>query len=282
MKNLFLKPFLGLLFTILLVLQISGCSTDSKPPENELTNQPAPMVLVPAGYFTMGVRSPAWAENSETYTVWLDDYYIDQYEVTNASYRQCVDEGGCTPPPEKKELEDYSREKYYDNSAYKYYPVINLNWSEANTYCEWRGARLPTEAEWQKAARGTDSRAYPWGDTEPTCNLANYGFADRTCSLPLGVAQVGSRPDGASPYNVYDLAGNVEEWVADCYVRDPSSYLEDKARNPIAPETLDCHRVLHGGSFFLDGFNFLEIDKRNGAKPEYGTFTLGFRCVVSP
>ncbi len=273
-----LKQNTKLVSIIIVVFILSGCGTAPTAKEEDSTKQSSLMVLIPAGYFTMGFDVDG---NSQTYSIWLDDYYIDKYEVTNAAYQRCVNEGGCKPPPEEKELNEYSRKEYYENPAFKYYPVIYINWENANEYCNWRNARLPTEAEWQKAARGTDTRIYPWGNANPTCDFANYGVAERTCSPLPHLAQVGSHPAGVSPYGVHDLAGNVEEMVADCYIENPSNYLSENAKNPIAPENQSCRHVIHGGSFFLDGLNFLEINTRTSINPEYSSFTLGFRCAVS-
>ncbi len=275
------KRFLAVIVVVFIVM-LTGCSTKDESTIDQL----APMAFVPEGYFTMGFRIPNWAETSETYKVWLDDYYIDIYEVTNASYKSCVSEGGCNSPMQYDIGQEFSKENYYDNPAYEHYPVININWTEASAYCAWRGARLPTEAEWQKAARGTDFRIYPWGDDEPTCNLANYSseweFNPKACSPFPHVAQVGSRPDGVSPYGAYDLAGNVEEWVVDCYLDDPSSYLHNDIRNPVAPENPECSRTSHGGSFFIGQGKFMVIDRRLGNNPELGRSATGFRCAFSP
>ncbi len=146
-----------------------------------------PMVLVPAGPFEMGSED---GYANEKHTVTLDDFYIDQYEVTNQRFAECVYAGVCDPPPVTG---SETRESYYGNSVYDDYPAIFASWYDAQTYCEWRGARLPTEAEWEKAARGTDERTYPWGDRKITCELANY------LSCGGDTRAIGSNPDGTSP-----------------------------------------------------------------------------------
>ena len=266
-----------ILFAVIVLT--GGCNANNQKVTDVSTKDQTPMVLIPAGDFTMGIRSH-YQELSETYTVWLDDYYIDIYEVTNSAYNKCVTAGVCNLYSEERS--ERVIEEYYDNPAYKNYPVIGVTWNDAKTFCEWRGARLPTEAEWVKAARGTDLRTYPWGDEEPTCEYANYGYLDGMCSPPPGTAPVGSRPDGASPYGLYDLAGNVDEWIADCFVDALDEIIRDGIRNPIAPETPGCNRVIHGGSYVFFGPEDLKIDIRTGRNPEYSGDLVGFRCVRTP
>jgi formylglycine-generating enzyme required for sulfatase activity len=129
----------------------------------------------------------------------LDSFCMDVYEVTNALYAACVDAGNCTPPHSTRSS---TRSNYYRKSVYMNYPVIYVDWSQAKTYCEWLGARLPTEAEWEKAARGTDERTYPWGEVIDS-SFANYNGAvgDTT--------EVGKYEKGKSLYGMYDMAGNV-------------------------------------------------------------------------
>jgi formylglycine-generating enzyme required for sulfatase activity len=216
------------------------------------------MAFIPAGEFTMGCDP----NNSEEYCrpnllpwivdefpmhkVYLGSYYIDIYEVTNHEYSKCVEAGICLPPINSS---SYNRSSYYENQAYSNYPVIYVYWDYANTYCNWVGKRLPTEAEWEKAARGIEYRVFPWGNGDPDCNLANFWRYDHMC---VGdTTEVGSYPLGASIYGVMDLAGNVREWVSDWYQADYyniSPYL-----NPIGPES-GTYRVLRGGGF--DSSNF--------------------------
>jgi eukaryotic-like serine/threonine-protein kinase len=173
--------------------------------ETEITDaKGVSMVLVPAGEFIMGSESGD-DDEKPVHTVYLDAYYIDKYEVTNAAYKVCVDAGGCTPP---MQTNSYSRSSYYDNSEFDDYPVIYVDWNRATDYCEWRDTSLPTETQWEKAARGTDGRTYPWGEGI-SCKQANY------YSCVGDTRKVGSYESGKSPYGIYDLAGNVWEWVAD-------------------------------------------------------------------
>ena len=187
-------------------------------------------VCVPDGELLMGsdksVDSQAHDDELPQHSVYLDAYWIDQTEVTNAMYEQCVSAGECTPPAKNS---SYTRDFYYGNSQFDDYPVIYVDWNQAKAYCQWAGRRLPTEAEWEKAARGTDGRIYPWGNTNPDRSLLNYnGNIDDT-------AEVGDYPAGQSPYGALDMAGNVWEWVADWY--GETYYQNSPDRNPQGPQT---------------------------------------------
>ncbi|MGH2619751.1 MAG: formylglycine-generating enzyme family protein, partial [Anaerolineales bacterium] len=173
------------------------------------TEAPAPagMVFVPAGPFEMGSNS---GDNSErpVHTVTLDAFWIDRTEVTNAMYEMCVNAGACESPGR---TESYSRSSYHGDSQFANYPVIFVSWYDAKASCEWAGRRLPTEAEWEKAARGKDGRTFPWGNASPDANLLNF-------DLDVGdTTETGEYPAGASPYGALDMAGNVWEWVNDWY-----------------------------------------------------------------
>jgi eukaryotic-like serine/threonine-protein kinase len=241
-------------------------------------------ILIPAGTFQMGCDANNPAENGcsanwqarelPLHSVYLDGYYIDKYEVTNARYKACVDAGGCTAP---QNVNSYTRTPYYGNATYANYPAINVDWHQANAFCAWAGKRLPTEAEWEKAARGpSDTRKYPWGNADATCSLANYWGQSGGC---VGdTSEVGSYPAGASPYGVMDMAGNVWEWVNDWYKKD--YYSDSPGSNPSGPATGD-YRVLRGGSWDLfDGF--IRSANRLDDRPGYWSVRDGFRCVRSP
>lgn len=227
-------------------------------------------VYVPAGSFTMGsISINLLAEPNEVprHTVTLDAYWIDQTEVTNEMYALCVADGACNLPVDKSSI---TRIRYYGNATYANYPVIYINWNDANNYCRWRGHSLPTEAQWEKAARGGDGRSYPWGNENPTCNLLNYDncVGDTT--------EVGSYPAGASPYSVLDMAGNVSEWVGDWY--DENYYDISPSTNPIGP-LLGNFRILRGGSWF-DTSKDIRLTARANVDPDDRVGIFGFRCVA--
>jgi formylglycine-generating enzyme required for sulfatase activity/pimeloyl-ACP methyl ester carboxylesterase len=235
-------------------------------------------ILIPAGSFQMGCDSSNSAETCESreqplHTVTLSAYYIDKYEVTNARYKACVDAGGCTAP---RGVDSYTRSPYYGTSTYADYPVINVTWHQASAFCAWAGRRLPTEAEWEKAARGSsDTRKYPWGDSSPDCTKLNYWPASSGC---VGdTSRVGSYPSGASPYGVMDMGGNVFEWVNDWY--SSTYYSVSPSNNPQGPAT-GQYRVLRGGSWFYYVY-YVRSAARYDDLPGYWYYDFGFRCVRS-
>ncbi len=227
------------------------------------------MVYVPGGTFQMGSdESDSGADDDEfpQHAVTLDSFWIDQTEVTNAQYRQCAEAGDCDAPLRSS---SYTRDSYYDDSAYDDYPVINVNWNEADAYCKWARARLLTEAEWEYAARGERGSVYPWGDSPPDDTLLNYGgdLGDTT--------EVGSYPDGASWCGALDMSGNVWEWVADWY----GDYPSEAQANPTGPA--DSHyKVLRGGSFYYL-WRHVRVAYRYSNYPIHRHNLIGFRCAGS-
>ena len=231
------------------------------------------MRLVPAGEFTMGSDTDSDNRNHE-HRVYLNAFYMDQYEVTNAHYEACVAADVCEPPYFAKS--DF-RESYYGNPEFDNYPVIYVDWMMARTYCEiWRGARLPTEAEWEKAARGTDGGSYPWGE-EISCENANYDGDPEAHEFCVGeTSEVGSYESGKSPYGLYDMAGNVFEWTSSLspsYPYDPTDGREDV--------TQSGDRIIRGGAW-SEGPDDQRTFYRSWIGPHLSESAIGFRCAKSP
>jgi len=226
----------------------------------------AMLVYVPAGEFTMGSENGESDEQPED-QVYLDAFWIDQTEVTNAMYEECVTDGDCTSP---SPTSSYTRDDYYGNSEFKDYPVIYVDWDQANAYCSWADRRLPTEAEWEKAARGENAFIYPWGNDAPNNNLLNYNSA-------LGdTTEVSNYPNGASPYGALDMAGNVWEWVSSLY--QPYPYDAEDGRENL--NSTDA-RVLRGGTW-RDVDSVVRSADRFRGGPTSSFNYVGFRCSRSP
>jgi len=238
---------------------------------NEIVEQGVPMVIVPAGEFKMGSDSYK-ADEKPAHTVYLDAFYIDRYKVTNVFYKTCVDASVCAPP---KYMNSYLRPNYYGDTKYDNYPFVAADWYAAKTYCEWRGARLPTEAEWEKAARGTDQRTYPWGEGIDQ-SRANYNNNNET-NYVGDTSKVDNYASGVSPYGAYDMAGNVWEWVADLYDGNYYSSLLGATKNPLGP-TVGEFRVVRGGSWNSNDYS-LRSSYRSWLNPTNATIYVGFRCA---
>ncbi|NDJ51815.1 MAG: SUMF1/EgtB/PvdO family nonheme iron enzyme [Chloroflexi bacterium] len=240
------------------------------------------MVLIPAGEFVRGSEE-GFPDEVPVNTVYIDAFYIDLTEVTNRQYQDCVEAGVCEPPRRFDCCLEFGigeRPDYYGNPEFDDYPVIHIDWYDARTFCEWRGGRLATEAEWEKASRGTDGRMYPWGNEPAAPHLLNYTWlANEHQGQPLyNTSPVGSYPDGASPYGVLDLAGNVYEWVYDVYAPDYYSYTPYE--NPTGPEE-GSYRVTRGGSFYNQAFRNRSANRNHAWIPASSThFDGGARCAA--
>jgi serine/threonine-protein kinase len=253
----------------------------------------AEMVLIPAGEFQMGSEDGK-SDEKPLHTVYLDAFYIDVYEVTNVRYAECVSAGDCTLP---YDTSSYKRSSYYGNTEYANYPVIYVDWSQARAYCRWRGGDLPSEAQWEKAARGgleiparpavfrasaglrpdpgveripnpSPERVYPW-DGECTPEHANYADANIGATTAVGVF-----PAGASPYGALDMSGNVWEW---CLTKSRDGY------STPADDGLEGNdaRVLRGGAFYYNARS-VRCACRIRFNPYYRYRNYGFRVVASP
>jgi formylglycine-generating enzyme required for sulfatase activity len=238
------------------------------------------MVLVPEGKFTMGTSERnieqwlrahpkdkrEWFEDEQPqHSVFLKAFYMDQYEVTTKRYQAFMNDAGWGEP-------EYWSRTIPVSQAEK--PVVGVTWDDAQAYCEHYGKRLPTEAEWEKAARGTDGRFYPWGNEAPTSRHANFdrGYDFKNYEV---LTAVGSRSAGASPYGVQDMAGNVWEWVADLY--DENYYQNSPKDNPEGANE-GKYRVIRGGSWNYDAWN-LRSSNRVRNLPTLRSNLLGFRCA---
>lgn len=281
-----------------------------------LTETPLPsalpgMVYVPAGEFNMGSTDAEvdsalalcneyhsysereWFEDEQpVHTVYLGAFYIDETEVTNAQFAQFLNErgnqqeGGVTwlNIGDEDCLITQTGGQYRPKNGYEEHPVVEVSWYGADAYCQWTGKRLPTEAEWEKATRGTYRQMYPWGNTFDGSKL---NFCDKNCSEEwkdalvddgyARTAPVGSYPAGASPYGALDMAGNVWEWVADWH--DEGYYNWSPGRNPQGPDSR-AGREVRGGSWQVAP-NDVRSANRHWSMPAYRHYDLGFRCARS-
>lgn len=227
----------------------------------------APMVLIPAGEFWMG--SPDGEGDSDEHPrhrVYLDAYSMDKFEVTVSRYAEFMRSTGRQFPVY---LGQMNTGKHSD------LPVVQVDWNDADAYCRWVEKRLPTEAEWEKAARGMAERTYPWGNEEPTPRLANFGKGPFATSQNESYAPVESYEAGKSPYGLHHMAGNVWEWTADWH--DEYFYAKSPQRNPTGPSS-GTHKAFRGGSLKEDPAD-VRSAKRKWAPPTGRAPDLGFRCA---
>ena len=251
-------------------------------PLDLLTGQP-PMVFVPGGQYIIGSDSGN-VDERPAHRAWVNSFYIDKYEVTNGMYLHFVDQTGY-PAPDRwsHRLNRQDSVDWRENLAWKEEvnkPATWVSWRDAAAYARWRGCRLPTELEWEVAARGSSATVYPWGNRptpvtgEPGANIAGSedGFAE--------VAPVGSFASGLSIFGALDMSGNVWEWVADWYL--PAAYDSNVVRDAIhgVQDSLFSQKVIRGGSW-LDSMKDARTTVRRGFDPAYGSDLIGFRCARS-
>jgi formylglycine-generating enzyme required for sulfatase activity len=246
---------------------------NNDPNQNSDQGCPQDMVLVAAGAFTQGAQGYA-EDEAPPRQVTLSRYCIDRTEVTVAQYAACVEGGGCQAP-----VEAYSDDEDCNMGApqRQQHPINCVSMRQAAAYCQWAGRRLPTEAEWEKAARGTDGRTWPWGDSpSPSCQLAVMSEDGQSLGCGAGTtAPVGSKPDGASPYGALDMAGNVWEWTADGYEEDYYSHAPNT--DPAGPDE-DTYFVRRGGGWYYTAQD-LRTTARLSDRDTFADDDLGFRCA---
>jgi formylglycine-generating enzyme required for sulfatase activity len=249
------------------------------------------MVEIPAGSFPMGIDNMEPAEGPE-HEVDLDDYWMDRYMVTNYQFAQFLSDGNSqyySNMPQQR-IQNMGGGQFRALPGFEHFPVVMVLWSEAVAYADWAGKRLPTEAEWEKAARGTDARVFPWGNTDPMPDQANYLFSGdpweqilvpplSPCGYYNGRNYDGFQTtDSPGPYGNYDMAGDVWEWVADWF--DPEYYASSPYENPQGPET-GTVKVIRGGDCFCVTYFLRSHIRYTPWGMQYRNANVGFRCVSS-
>jgi formylglycine-generating enzyme required for sulfatase activity len=245
---------------------------------NAFSQEPTPtntdhadVVFFPGGTYLLGSPTSdetAIPDEQPAHQVQLYPFWLYTHEVTNVMYAECVAAGACIEPSQQAT----GPTSHYSDPVYADYPVVGVDWLMADDYCRWAGGRLPTEAEWEAAARGKEALLYPWGDATPDCNLANM----KGCSAEQTTEPAAAYPDGASPYKALDMAGNVWEWVNDWYSQN--YYLHIPTLDPQGPN-LAAEKAIKGGGFKSNAFN-LRTPGRLSVDPNEGYEDLGFRCVA--
>ena len=271
-RSNFLRPCWMIILTILLMHNATASAQLDRLRRSKALEQPSTidtsMVEIPGGLFTMGFDGTQTLEDERpTHQVWLPAFFMDLHEVTTGKYAAFLAATNRLAPWQWNGV---------DLSQHRDRPVIGVDWSDADAYCRWKGKRLPTEAEWEKSARGTDGRLYPWGNRVPSKDLANFALGARF-SYSQVLMTVQSYEQGKSPYGLYQMAGNVWEWVQDWYA---GNYYEvSPEQNPQGPEQ-GQFKVLRGGSW-SDLPKYLLTYGRFKLSPETRNSYTGFRCAKS-
>jgi Tol biopolymer transport system component/formylglycine-generating enzyme required for sulfatase activity len=249
-------------------------------PLQMVDNHNTPMILIPAGPFTMGQGS---TRNGPAHKVILSDYYIDQFEVSNTLFADFLNENGNQKEGGRPWLDITSSRAeghlhevngvWKPDDGYEDHPVVEVTWFGATAFCQWRDARLPTEAEWEKAARGGEERRFPWGE-DANCDYANYRLCGFGETMPID-----SYPQGISPYGIHNMAGNASEWTADWY----GLYPDKTVVNPQGPEESNLNvRVVRGGSWYSTNMYLITYYRNSEFDPLSSFSNLGFRCAATP
>ena len=244
------------------------------------------MLTIDGGPFTLGCDDGTPGcdpESQPAVQVSVDPFRIDAFEVTNAAYAEFLTDHGndcegaqCFSYLVNGEIDDQGDGTWLAEPATANHPVHDVDWLGASTYCAWRGHQLPTEAQWERAARGEDGRRYPWGDEDPDCVLAIFDEGGSGCGTN-DAWDVGTRPDGRSPFGAWDLAGNLWEWTADWQADDWSDIDPDNPTGPVFGTT----KVVRGGGFASNAVA-LTTWSRWGRDPDHGSGWVGFRCAAGP
>lgn len=270
-----MKAKIFLLVVCLFIIYFLAGNSDAE--NHFLCIKSGEMVKVSAGEFMMGcnasVDGECYDDEKPYHKVYLDTYYIDKFEVTVDQYKACVNAGKCT------EQGITQWDSCNNSNPDRGNHAINcVDWNQAQSYCSYAGKRLPTEAEWEKAARGTDERKYPWGNQKVNCSFAILSEGGDGCGRN-STWPVGSKPSGASPYGAMDMVGNVWEWTVDW--EDGKYYSISPARNPQGPDS-GSYRVLRGGSWDNDNPRHFRASNRSSNKPSIVYARIGFRCAKTP
>lgn len=262
-----------ILLTLLIITVFSNAgyaqSPIKKPPSDYIINKidGAPAVLVPAGEFVMGCNYPVneqcYDDETPAHRVYLSAFYIYKFLVTNQLYRKCVESKACILP---------SWSTWYNDPVKYNEPVVGVTWTQAAMYCKWAGGSLPTEAEWEKAARGIDERPYPWGKKWDCLNVCSgvCQYIDTPCSITAHLS-------GTSPYGAVDMSGNVWEWISDWY--SAGYYTQSTYKDPAGPAQ-GIFKVIRGGSWSSYSTRDLHTYYRAMDYPSDADQVMGFRCVL--